>query len=118
MTTRSNAKTWLSKTHPSEIANPTRVSKYYSEQELWFFTFPTSFLYDKRPGYLVMLLEDQRSTTSFHLLKVPFAFFHENRAKFDIRKEGDKFDLHISAKKPSWLSDLRSDSVEFSKFCV
>ncbi|HFQ79913.1 MAG TPA: hypothetical protein ENK33_00890 [Desulfobacterales bacterium] len=35
----------------------------------------------------------------FHFLKVPFTFFRDNQIKFDIRATGQKFDLHISAKK-------------------
>ncbi len=98
------------------MASPMRVSKYYGEQELWFFTFPTSFLTDRCPGHLLMLLESEKSTTTFYLLKVPFAFLHENRTKFDIRKSGNQFDLHLSARKPSWLNDLRSNGVTFAQF--
>ena len=95
-----------------------RASKYYAEQELWFFTLPTSLLIDTRPGHLVILLENEKTASAFHLLKVPFAFFRENRAKFDTRNEGDKFDMHISARRGSWMDDLRSKGVSFGQFCI
>ncbi len=85
---------------------------------MWFFTFPTSFLNDSQSGFLVILLEDEKLQGAFHLLKVPFEYFRENRAKFDMRKAGNEFDLHISARKASWMHDLRSQGVTFGQFCV
>lgn len=118
MSTRSTAIAWLAKTYPTEIGNPIRVSKYYEEQNLWFLTFPASFLTDPLAGHLVILLQKAASTTSFHLLRVPFSFFRENKKKFDVRKEGNKFDLHISGRRSSWMNDLRSNELEFSQFCT
>ncbi len=95
-----------------------RSSKFFGEQELWFLTFPTTFLNDQLPGHLLVLLQDQSTTHSFHALKIPFEFLRANKSKFDIRGSGEKFDLHISAKSSKWLIDTRSKGVDFSKFCL
>lgn len=104
--------------HPAEVVSPMRVSKYYSARELWFFTFPAEFLLNPHPGHLAIVLEHEKTPQAFHLLKVPFAYFRESKGKFDLRHEGDKFDLHLSARRSSWLRDLRSKGVEFSQFLV
>jgi hypothetical protein len=118
MTIRREANAWLAKNRPSETQWPMRSSKFYKEQELWFLTFPTAFLNDQIPGYLLVLLEDENKATSFHALRIPFEFLRENRSKFDVRVGGEKFDLHISARKPKWMVDLRSQGVDFRKFSI
>jgi hypothetical protein len=118
MTIRREAIAWLAKNRPSETHWPMRSSKFYKEQELWFLTFPTAFLNDQKPGYLLILLEDENKANSFHALRIPFEFLRENRSKFDVRVGGEKFDLHISGRKSKWMVDLRSQGVDFRKFSI
>lgn len=116
MTIRSDAIAWLAKNHPLETNRPIRSSKFYGEQELWFLTFPAAFLNDKIPDYLLVLLQHESTSNSFRALKIPFDFLRANKAKFDLRRSGDKFDLHVSARKSKWMTDMRSHGVDFSKF--
>lgn len=119
MTIRSTAKDWLRLHHPMESSHEVRSSKYYIDHELWFFTFPATFFGDKKSGYVNILLQDRIDPGEFHYLRVPFAFFRQNKSKFDVRSKGDKFDLHISAKAGSWLTDERSSpGVKFAEFEV
>lgn len=118
MSTSALSKYWLKKNTPQFLNCKTRVSKYYPDQELWFFTFPTSFFDELNQGDLIVLLQDRKSAEDFHLLKVPFQFFRENRTHFDIRADGSQFDLHISAKPAKWLVDIRSKGVDFNSFLL
>jgi len=90
--------------------------KYYPENDIWFLTFPASFFDSSKPGDLNILLQYKSEPDQFHFLRVPFSFFRDNQTKFDIRATGDKFDLHISAKKRNWLCCERSKGVGFSTF--
>lgn len=116
MSIREQAHKWVKQNHPADVSNPLRVSKYYPEKDIWFFTFPSSYFDSDKTGHLNILLQFEREPNQFHFLKVPFSFFRENKNKFDIRKTGDKFDLHISAKKRNWLFCERSNGISFSKY--
>ena len=116
MSTRELAKKWLKKNHPADINNTLRASKYYPEKDIWFFTFPCSYFDPGKAGNLNILLQDEHNPEQFRFLKVPFSFFRDNRDKFDIRASGDKFDLHISAKRRNWLVCERSKNISFSKY--
>ena len=113
---REIAKEWMMSNQPSEPLDPLRVSKFYSQQDIWFFTFPCSYFDTGNYRYLNILLQFRDDLYQFHYLKVPFSFFRANKNKFDVRKSGDKFDLHISAKQHSWLVDERSQGVGFHEF--
>jgi hypothetical protein len=115
MTTRQRAKIWLRNNFPEEVLNPMRSSKYFSDAGLWFFTFPARFFDDELAGHLNILCETAADRSQFHYLKVPFSFFRENEADFDIRLSGD-FDLHISAKDHNWLIDERSNNISFRPY--
>jgi hypothetical protein len=93
-----------------------RSSRFYPESEIWFFTFPSTFFDVGLEGSLNILCEVQADSNNFLYLRVPFSFFRENREKFNIRSTGDKFDLHISAKKKNRFVDERSDNVTFAVF--
>jgi len=116
MSVREIAKAWMRKNHPNELNSMLRTSKYYPEQGIWFFTFPTSFFDEKKSGHIDMLLQFEKEPDQFHHIKVPFDFLRKNQTKFDIRSSGDKFDLHISAKQRNWLIDERSKGVGFNEF--
>ena len=88
------------------------------ERELWFLTFPTAFLNDQIPEHLIVVLQTESAAHSFHTLKIPFEFLRENKLKFDVRAGGEKFDLHISARKSTWMTDLRSQGINFSNFRI
>jgi hypothetical protein len=118
MSTRSRAADWLAKAYPSEVANLMKSSKYFKEPELWFLTCPSAYLASPLPGHLIVVLEHENIPDTYHVLKVPFAYFREHKAKFDLRKKLDKFDLHLSARSSSWLRDLRGDGVEFDQFSL
>ena len=118
MTIRKKAKEWLELNHSSEISSGLRVSKYYPEKDIWFFTFPTSYFDPEKVGYLNILLQYKNELEKYYYLKVPFSFFRENQRKFDIRSTGDKFDLHISAKQRNWLYCERSNNISFENFIV
>jgi len=116
MSIRDQAKQWLRKNHPSDMSSTFRASKYYPEKDIWFFTFPASYFDSGKSGNLNILLQYENEPEEFYFLKVPFSFFRENERKFDIRSTGDKFDLHISAKKRNWLSCERSSNVNFGEY--
>lgn len=116
MTIRAQARSWIISHHPEAASNKMRVSKYFPDREIWFFTFPTSYLNDSQTGNLNVMLQDERDMESFHFLKVPFSFFQENKEKLNVRSTGDKFDLHISGKKRNWLECERSSGVNFKQF--
>lgn len=116
MSIRERAKQWLKLNHPSDYSNVLRVSRYYQERDIWFFTFPVSYFDSGKPGNLNVLLQYETDPKQFHFLKVPFLFFRDNQLGFDVRSAGDKFDLHISAKKGNWLICERSKNISFSKF--
>lgn len=116
MSVRERAKKWLKQNHPADFSNELRASKYYSEKDIWFFTFPASYSESGKTGNLNILLQFEKEPDQFHFLKVPFSFFKDNQERFDIRATGDKFDLHISAKKRNWLSCERSNGLSFSKY--
>lgn len=114
--TRQRAIEWIKKHHPTQAANRLRTSRYFPDKEIWFFTFPSDFFDPKNQGVLNILCEVTTGSNCFKFLKVPFSFFRENREKFNIRATGEKFDLHISAKKKNWLLDERSRGVSFAQF--
>lgn len=43
MSITQQTKVWFKDEHPKESRNKFRVSKYYSDKEIWFFTFPISY---------------------------------------------------------------------------
>jgi len=116
VSTIERAKAWLELNHPSVASGTIRASKYHSDQELWFFTLPTTYFDPERSGDLNILLQLEHNLDKFHYLKVPFSFFARNREKFDIRSSGNQFDLHISSKKSSWLVCERSKNVSFNSY--
>lgn len=116
MRIRDQAEKWMMENFPSDVKNLFRASKYHPEQDIWFFTFPITYLDSERAGDLNIFLQFEKSPNQFHLLKVPFSFFRENEKRFDIRSTGEKFDLHISAKKQNWLECKRSKNVSFKLF--
>lgn len=97
-----------------------RKSKYHAKQRIWFFTFPVSFFDSGNTGNVYMELTHEVNPDKCHILKVPFSFFRENRFKFDVRKKGDFFDLHLSAKPNNWLMCERSkgSGVSFQEFVM
>jgi hypothetical protein len=105
MTPKEAAKVWMKQNHPDQPLNKLRVSKYYPEKRLWFFTFPSSYFEQSAKEKNIVILLQDIDTTGFIYLKVPFSFFHSNQDKFDVRCGGDKFDLHISAKTKNWLEE-------------
>ena len=116
MTIRELAKQWLKHNHPSEISNTLRASRYYSERDIWFLTFPASYFDPEKHGVINIMLQFRNDPKQFYYLKVPFSYFKENQSEFDTRAAGDKFDLHISAKKGNWLVCERSNNIGFSQF--
>lgn len=118
MNIRTEAKLWLKLNFPIEDGIEFRVSKYFSKQDIWFFTLPISYFDLGRTGHLNILLQFEKKHDHFHYLKVPFSFFHANKNKFDVRRSGDKFDLHISAKHRNWLFCERSQGINFQEFTV
>lgn len=116
MNIREQAKQWLKENHPADFSNTLRASKYYPEKDIWFFTFPITYFDSTKAGELNILLQYENISDQFYFLKVPFLFFRENKKKFDLRSAGDKFDLHISAKKRNWLTCERSKGVSFYKY--
>jgi hypothetical protein len=118
MTIRRDAIAWLAENQPSETHWPIRSSKFYKEQQLWFLTLPTEFLNDRNLACLLLLLQDESKAKSFHVLKIPFEFLRDNKSKFDIRVGGEKFDIHISAQKSTWMVEMRGQGIDFSKFSI
>lgn len=118
MNTKDYAKRWMELNVPDKATEPLRASKYYSSQDIWFFTFPSSYFSPEKAGSLNILLQHENDKCKFYYLTVPFEFFRKNKQKFDIRPDGDKFDLHISAKKKNWLICERSNGVNFSEYQV
>jgi hypothetical protein len=106
----------MRKNYPNELNSILRASKYYPEQGIWWFTFPTSYFDKKESGHIDILLQFEKEPDQFHYLKVPFDFLRNNQTKFDIRSSGGKFDLRISAKQGNWLIDERSEGVGFNEF--
>jgi hypothetical protein len=117
-TTKNQALIWLNKNHPMDLGNILHASKFHPDQEIWFFTLPTTYFNQNNVGNINILCENQTKGNEFYFLKVPFSFFRENQEKFAIRKKGAKFDLHISAKKRNWMIDERSNIINFSRFVV
>lgn len=117
MSTRLLAQSWLQKNHPSEIFNTMSASRHHSARDLWFFTFPSSYFDNRREGALIVLCQSPLDCAQFYCLKVPFQFFLQQKSRFDIRVTGDKFDLHLSAKRHNWLVDERS-GIAFADFEV
>ena len=116
MNIRKQAKRWLKRNHPSDFSNTLRASKYYSTKDIWFFTFPATYFDSAKHGNLNIMLQYENDPEQFHFLKVPFSYFRDNQPDFDVRATGDKFDLHISAKKRNWLVCERSNNIGFSKY--
>lgn len=59
--------------------------------------------------------------TDFYFLQVPFNYFAENKDRFDIRKDTEEFDLHLSANSGGdWLTDIRErgNRVSFAQFLM
>ncbi len=116
MKIRELAKEWLKKKYPGETENQMNASKYHPDQNIWFFTFPAKYFGKNSNNFLNIILQKQFKTTEFILLKVPFSFFKQNKSKFDIRQNGEQFDLHISGKRENWLVDERSGGICFAPF--
>jgi len=116
--TRQRALSWLQENRPAELINATRTSRHFPEQQIWFFTFPSTFFNDDIQGYLNILCEMRNNIYEFHYLKVPFSFFRENHERFDIRPTGKVFDLRISGKEENWLMDERGNNISFAQFEV
>jgi hypothetical protein len=116
VSTKELAKRWFLENCPECRSNTIRVSKYYPEKDIWFFTFPIEYFDQSKVGNLSVLLQHKDDLSQFNHVEVPFSFFRDNKTKFDIRSFRDKFDLHISAKKRNWLQCERSKGVCFSKF--
>jgi hypothetical protein len=115
MTIRDAAKRWMNEHRKNDLGSEMRASKHYPDRELWFFTFPTSFVDAGKSGHVNLLLQYQGLPEAFLCLPVPYAFFFDNRDKFDVRADGKLFDVHISAKRRNWLIDERSKGVDFGK---
>jgi hypothetical protein len=116
MKIREKAQRYMATNYPDEVLHDYRVSKFHSDRELWFLTFPTSYFDDDRNGSLIILLQNEFNTDTFYCLKIPFSFFRENMGKFDIRTDGEKFDLHLSARRSNWLVCEKSSGVDFSEY--
>lgn len=118
MTTKERARVWLRSNHPQKMQNMLRVSKFFPEKEIWFFTFPGTYFESNKIGCVNILCESESNINDFRFLEVPYAFFRENQGKFNTRSNGSKFDLHISAKGKNWMIDERSENVSFRQFEV
>jgi hypothetical protein len=117
MTIRNTATTWLKLNFPNETKSATRTSKFYPERELWFFTFPASYFENTKNETLNILCEHESDKNEFYLLKVPFSVFKENKSNFDIRRNGESFDLHISARNTEKFIEKRSkNKIDFKKY--
>lgn len=118
MPTRQRAIAWIRNNYPAEATNHSRSSRFFSEDGIWFFTFPATFFDAEMQGCLNILCEKSTNINEFHYLKVPFSFFRENQERFDIRPTGDVFDLRISGRERNWLVDERSEnnSITFAQF--
>jgi len=118
MNIRTDALKWLKRNFPTALASEIRSSKHYVEGELWFLTLPTEFITGKRSGALELVLQQPKSSDDFLLLRIPYTFLAERASEFDIRADGQSFDLHISSKPSSWLRDLRGRGTSFASFVV
>lgn len=117
MTIRSTASAWLKLNFPKEINSATRTSKFYPERELWFFTFPTTYFEKNENETLNILCEHETKKNDFYSFKVPFSVSNENKSNFDIRRNGEKFDLHISARNTEKFIEKRSkNKIDFKKY--
>lgn len=116
---KEKAKKWLSQNHPLETGNALRVSKYHDSQQVWFFTFPVVFFNDSHgQDHINILCENPDNGNEFYYLRVPYQFFRQNRQRFNIRKTGAFFDLHISSDRNKWMVDKRGDNIDFKQFLV
>ena len=114
---RNDALVWLKRMFPNEIHSTTRASKFFPERELWFFTLPTTYFEMNENQFLNIVCEHESEKNNFHLLKIPFSFIKKNKGLFDTRKNGEAFDLHISARKTEKFIEKRSKGrVDFSYF--
>jgi hypothetical protein len=113
-TIRQRAKAWLESSVPNSARISYRSSKYFDDGDIWFFTIPIDVI--EGDESVNLLLEKKEPSDGFELLEIPPAFLKQNLSKIRVRKSKDKFDLHISAKEPSWLVDIRGDGLSFSPF--
>ncbi|ELE1907205.1 hypothetical protein ACW0FU_002742 [Vibrio vulnificus] len=110
---RQKAKDWLASNTPDLSDLSYRCSKYFEDIDIWFFTIPLTVLEDNEKVVLVL---EKKGCDDFYLLKVPSDFLKENLDKIKVRSDGEKFDLHISARQNSWLVDIRGDRLDLSSF--
>ena len=54
MTTKEKAHRYMKANYSNESIKDCRSSKFYSDSDLWFFTFPVSYFDDDRKGSLLM----------------------------------------------------------------
>jgi hypothetical protein len=110
---RQKAKDWLA-SNASDLSDLSyRCSKYFEDSDIWFFTIPLTVLEDNEKVFLML---EKKDSNDFYLLKVPSDFLKENLDKIKVRSDGEKFDLHISARQNSWLVDIRGDRLDLSSF--
>lgn len=83
---RELAKEWIVDNHPELRMNDMRASKYYPDNDIWFFTFPCDYFDKNRAGSVNILLQHKDRLNQFYLLKIPYEFFRENQSKFDISR--------------------------------
>ena len=115
MTTVQLGRQWLRKHYPNEANERFRLSKFYKEPNHWWFTFSCDFF--RKRGLLNILLQKRENSADFYFLRVPFAFFRDHQNGFDVRIDGKRFDLQLSADKKSWLTDTRgTGNVDFAEF--
>ena len=111
--TRQLAKQWLIETYPSQEKISFSCSKYYEDNEIWFFTIPLTVIDSDKP---LNLLLQKTTSNGFYFLQVPTGFLKDNLDKLSVRTDQSKFDLHLSAKSISRFVDVRGASLEFTPF--
>jgi len=118
MGVRDYAKKWVQANNQSEHIENFKSSKYFPEKDIWFITPPISYFDLNKPGNIHILLQRENDMEKFIHLKIPYSFFRNNCSKFDIRSDGSRFDLHISAKQRNFLECERGNDINFRKFEV
>jgi hypothetical protein len=116
VSTAQAAKQWLSINFPDESYQNVRASKYYTDNDIWFFTIPFHFLASEQSELKLVLAEPDY--VGFHFLKIPRNYLVSNRDKLSIRQTGDKIDFHISALSDKRFKDIRGEGLNLAQFEV
>ncbi|MGI9337449.1 MAG: hypothetical protein ACR2P4_02915 [Gammaproteobacteria bacterium] len=117
---------WFRINRPELDGEDIRVSKCYIKQgrKVWWIDIP-EWLVENSDGHTNLLCEiGEGIGKHFHHLRVPRAYFVENRALLDyreyggrVRSRGYKYSLHLSASADNRFRDLRgAGRLDFSVF--